>query len=194
VSYAPVFHNRVAAVVGDGELALRSALELARHGRLVYLLLPAHTGLDSALGMRVREAAHVTVLRGYRVMEVLGDEFARSLRIGGDGEERFLPIDGIFVEYELLPNSELVRGLAALDPGGRVRIDGRNRTSCAGLFAAGDVTNVYRERILVAVGEGIKAALGISDHLLYLETDRWGARPGDLTDGNGKWHPTSSPN
>ena len=69
----------------------------------------------------------------------------------------------------LLPNSEVVKDLAQLDDEGRVMIDHRNRTNCPGLFAAGDVTSTYAEQILVAVGEGAKAALSAFEYVLEAE-------------------------
>lgn len=72
---------------------------------------------------------------------------------------------GIFLEFGLLANSESVRGAAARDHRGRVIVDHRNRTSCPGLFAAGDVTNAYAGQVLVAVGEGAKAALSAHEYL-----------------------------
>jgi alkyl hydroperoxide reductase subunit F len=75
-------------------------------------------------------------------------------------------IDGVFVEIGLAPNSEPVSGLAELDELGRVKVDNLNRTSCPGLFAAGDVTDAFAEQVLIAVGEGAKAALSAYDYLL----------------------------
>jgi alkyl hydroperoxide reductase subunit AhpF len=66
----------------------------------------------------------------------------------------------------LLPNSDPVKGVAELDEQGRVIIDKRNCTSCPGLFAAGDVTNAFAEQVLIAVGEGAKAALSAYEYLL----------------------------
>jgi alkyl hydroperoxide reductase subunit AhpF len=66
----------------------------------------------------------------------------------------------------LIPNSDLVKELADLDEQGRVMVDNINRTNCPGLFAAGDVTNAYTEQVLIAVGEGAKAALSAYEYLL----------------------------
>nr|NIN67599.1 FAD-dependent oxidoreductase [Anaerolineae bacterium]NIN97692.1 FAD-dependent oxidoreductase [Anaerolineae bacterium] len=76
---------------------------------------------------------------------------------------------GIFVEKKLIPNSELVADLVNLDEEGRIKIDSQNRTSRRGIFAAGDVTNTYREQVLVAMGEGAKAALSAFEYLMLAE-------------------------
>jgi alkyl hydroperoxide reductase subunit F len=97
---------------------------------------------------------------------VEGDEYARRVVARGNGEARVVPGDVFFVEFGLIPNSGLVAGLAALDEAGRIRIDARNRTSAPGIFAAGDVTDAYAEQVLIAIGEGAKAALSAYEYLL----------------------------
>jgi len=104
---------------------------------------------------------------GYELKEIVGTAYAERLIMessGGAGAE--IEIDGIFVELGLLPNSESVSDLAELDDQNRVKINTYNETSCPGLFAAGDVTDAFAEQILIAVGEGAKAALSAYDYLL----------------------------
>jgi alkyl hydroperoxide reductase subunit F len=72
----------------------------------------------------------------------------------------------MFVEKALTPNTSMVTGLVGLDEQGRIVIDSACRTNIPGLFAAGDVTNSYAEQVLVAVGEGAKAALSAYEYLL----------------------------
>jgi alkyl hydroperoxide reductase subunit AhpF len=86
--------------------------------------------------------------------------------VDADGRETTVPADGTFVEMALLPNSELVADLVERDETGRIRVDNLNRTSEPGIFAAGDVTTGYAEQVLIAVGEGAKAALSAYDYLL----------------------------
>jgi alkyl hydroperoxide reductase subunit F len=85
---------------------------------------------------------------------------------GPDGKLKELVADGTFVEMALTPNTKMVEGLVDLDAQGRVVVDSGNRTNVPGVFAAGDVTNSYAEQVLVAVGEGAKAALSAYDYLL----------------------------
>jgi alkyl hydroperoxide reductase subunit F len=77
-----------------------------------------------------------------------------------------LEVDGIFIERGLIPNSWLVADLVQTDPAGRITVDAANCTDVPGIFAAGDVTNLYGENLLVAIGEGAKAALSAYDYLL----------------------------
>jgi alkyl hydroperoxide reductase subunit F len=110
---------------------------------------------------------NVVVLEDYRVKAIQGNGFAERLILNTpDGQEAEIRTDGIFIELDLLPNSGMVETLVDLDEQGRVIVDNRNRTSCPGLFAAGDVTNAYAEQVLIAIGEGAKAALSAYEYLL----------------------------
>ncbi|HSR46764.1 MAG TPA: NAD(P)/FAD-dependent oxidoreductase [Anaerolineales bacterium] len=166
VSYAPLFIERDTCVIGDSALALRSTAELSRIARKVTLVAPSHGELDSAMGRKVLGAPNVEVLEGYRVEEVIGDEYARRIRIRRDGADRVLEADAFFVEVDLLPQSEIVAGLVDRDALGHIKVDARNRTSAEGIFAAGDVTDVISEQVLISVGEGAKAALAAYEYLL----------------------------
>lgn len=166
VSYAPLFIERDTCVIGDTALALRSTAELARIARKVTLVAPTHGELDSAMGKKVRAAPNVEVLEGFRVEEVVGDEYARRIRIRRDGSERVLEADAFFVEVDLVPQSDIVADLVKRDQMGRILVDARNRTSAEGIFAAGDVTDVISEQVLISVGEGAKAALAAYELLL----------------------------
>ncbi len=168
MSYAPLFIDKTTVVVGDEELALRAAMELALIARHVTLVAPTHGKLDNVYGQRLRRMENVLILEGYTAKEVKGDEFARSIVVGKDGDVRELHGDAIFVELGLEPNSEIVADLIELEADGRIKIDAENRTSQPGVFAAGDVTDVYAEQVLIAIGEGAKAALSAYDYLLTL--------------------------
>lgn len=178
VSYASLFVDGVVAVVGDGPLALRSVAELAGIARRVTLVARTAHGLETPLGQRLTSLNNVTLLTGYQVEAIAGDHYARGLTVArvanhnghgaanGESDRREISADAIFVELGLLPNTGMLNGLAALDANGRIVVDSRNRASRPGLFAAGDVTDVYAEQVLVAIGEGAKAALSAYDYLL----------------------------
>ncbi|GAB4150196.1 MAG: hypothetical protein Fur0021_12340 [Candidatus Promineifilaceae bacterium] len=167
ISHASLFVNKEVTVVGQGELALRAAAELAQLATVVNLVLPAGVALDTPLGRKLDRSMKAVIWEGHQVKAIQGNGYANRLLLKApDGRLITLPSDGIFVEMGLIPNSEPVRGLAELDAGGYVIVDNRNRTNCPGLFAAGDVTNVCTEQVLVAVGDGAKAALSAFDYLL----------------------------
>lgn len=167
LSYAPLFIDRNTVVVGDGELALRSAAELATNAKHVHIVCPSDKYLDTILGQKLSQAENVTILKGYQVVEVKGDEFARSLILKQpDGTLKELVADATFVEMALVPNTQMVQGLVDLDEQGRIKVDCGCRTNVPGIFAAGDVTSGFAEQVLIAVGEGAKASLSAYEYLL----------------------------
>jgi thioredoxin reductase len=167
VSYAPQFIDKKTVVIGDGELALRSTAELATVAEHVHLVGPTKNILETPLGKKIRAAKNVTVLEGYTVSTILGNGYAERVVVRDPrGAETDIPADGMFIERGLVANSAMVKDLVNLDEKGFIKVDCYNRTSVQGLFAAGDVTSIYAEQVLVAVGEGVKAALSAYDYLL----------------------------
>jgi NADH-dependent peroxiredoxin subunit F len=167
VSYAPLFIGKRAVVIGNGELALRSTAELATVAQQVHLIGPAGSILNTPIGKKIKHAPNVTIMEGYKVTRVLGNGYAERIVVEDpDGVESDIPADGTFVEMALMPNNKMVSKLAELDDEGFIKVDSYNRTSIDGLFAAGDVTNIFAEQVLVAVGEGVKAALSAYEFLL----------------------------
>jgi thioredoxin reductase len=167
LSYAPLFIDRKTVVVGGGELALRSAAELATVAQHVHMIGLGGEALNSPLGKKLQTAKNVTILEGHTVVEVQGNGYAQCIVVkDSQGQESKIEADGTFVEMGLVPNSQMAAGLVDLDEQGRIKIDGYARTSAPGIFAAGDVTDSYAEQVLVAVGEGAKAALSAYEYLL----------------------------
>jgi alkyl hydroperoxide reductase subunit F len=102
------------------------------------------------------------------VQQVVGDEFVTGIDLVGiNGEVRNLPVEGIFVQFGLLPNNSAVRELVSLDHNGHILVDEQCATSVPGIFAAGDVTTVCAEQVVVSLGEGAKAALSAWQYLAY---------------------------
>ncbi|MCB9135913.1 MAG: NAD(P)/FAD-dependent oxidoreductase [Anaerolineales bacterium] len=165
-SYAPLFIDKKAVIVGKGELALRSAAEMATIAAEVHLVGPSGELLHSPLGKKLLNSKNVTVLENYRVTQVLGNGFCDAVMVEGpQGFETEIHTDGVFVEMAVIPNSELVAHLVERDIRGRIIVDSVGRTNVPGLFAAGDVTTTT-EQVLVAIGEGAKAALSAYEYLL----------------------------
>lgn len=167
ISYAPLFIDKTTIVIGDSDLALRSAGELSTVAKHVYMVCQDAKMFTAPLGRKLQHADNVTVLQGYEVLEVKGDEYARALRLKDPaGKTADYEADAMFVEKALTPNSGMVKDLVQLDESGQIVVDCANKTNVPGLFAAGDVTNGYAEQVLVAVGEGAKAALSAYEYLL----------------------------
>jgi alkyl hydroperoxide reductase subunit F len=167
LSYAPLFIDRDTVVIGDGDLALRSAAELSTVARHVHVVGTTHQALLSPLGQMLDRAENVTLLEEYKVTKVEGNGYCNSVTVQSpEGELQQLKADGTFVEKALTANVSMVKDLVELDDLGFIKVDAYSCTNIPGLFAAGDVTNIYAEQVLVAVGEGVKAALSAYNYLL----------------------------
>lgn len=171
ISHAPLFKDRDVAVVGSGDRALIATLELAALARQVYLIVAQPQELaELPLAAKVMARPNVSLFRDWEVQEVLGDEFVTGISlVGSNGETRQVAVEGVFVQFPLLPNNELVRGLVTLDEDGHIYVNHRCETNVPGLFAAGDVTNIHAEQVLVAIGEGAKAGLSAWEYLVTLD-------------------------
>ncbi|MFO7683946.1 MAG: FAD-dependent oxidoreductase [Chloroflexota bacterium] len=169
MSYAPLFIEKEAVVIGEDELALRSAAELATVAHHVHVVGTSEKALRTPLGKKLETAVNVTILPEYKVKRVEGNGYCNAVVVENvRGEEMKITADGAFVEIGLRPNSQIVADLVAMDAQGFIEVDSYSRTSVPGIFAAGDVTNIYAEQVLVAVGEGVKAALSAYEYLLPL--------------------------
>jgi alkyl hydroperoxide reductase subunit F len=169
LSYAPLFIDKSTVVIGDGDLAQRSTAELATVAKHVTWVCPAEKLKVTYVNEKLKVAKNVTILEGHQVVEVKGDDYAKSLIIKDKtGKTSELQADGTFVEMALVPNSQIVADFVAVDEQKRIIIDQNNHTNIPGILAAGDVTNTYAEQVLVAVGEGAKATLSAYEYLLPL--------------------------
>jgi alkyl hydroperoxide reductase subunit F len=149
------------AVIGGGNSALEAADDMLKIAEHVYLVSLTQLTGDAILIDRVKAGNNITMFLEHEVVEILGDNMVTGIRVRDlkTTEVKELEVSGVFVEIGLIPNSDLVKGLAALNEFGEIKVNCRNETSVPGLFAAGDVTDVPEKQIAVAVGEGAKAAL-----------------------------------
>jgi len=166
----PLFASMKVAVIGGGNSALEAADDMVKIAEHVYLVsLTPLTG-DQILTDRVRDASNLSLFLEHEVVEIDGSSRVEAIKIRDlkTGEVKRLEVGGIFVEIGLIPNSELVNGLAHLNSIGEIEVNCANETNIPGLFAAGDVTNVPEKQIVVAAGEGAKAALRAHRYLQRL--------------------------
>jgi len=166
----PVFAGQKVAVVGGGNSALEAVLDLLKIARHVNLVsLTPLTG-DPVLSNQLKGARKLTVFLEHETTEVKGKELVEGITIKDlkSGKEKELEMGGVFIEIGLVPNSDAVKGLVKLNKSGEIIVTPRNETSVAGLYAAGDVTDVPEKQIIVAAGEGAKAALQAHRYLQRL--------------------------
>ncbi|HEY0914409.1 MAG TPA: FAD-dependent oxidoreductase, partial [Solimonas sp.] len=124
---------------------------------------------DAVLQAKLKSLPNATVIVSAQTTEVTGDGAKVNGLVYKDrvsGEAQTIELEGIFVQIGLLPNSEWLKGTLALSPRGEIEVDAHGRTSLPGVFAAGDVTTVPYKQIVIAMGEGSKAALSAFDHLI----------------------------
>jgi thioredoxin reductase len=165
-THAHLLAGKRAAVIGTTVRALRGAAELARTAAQVYLIAPDATGMTTPLAQVLRKRPNVEALAGYQVQQVVGATNVAELVVAREDETRRLPVDAVFVDLGLAPNSAMVRRIVQTDLDGFIWVDDRNATTQPGLFAAGDVTTAFGEQVLIAIGEGARAALSAYDYLL----------------------------
>lgn len=165
-TYSHLVRGRRVAVIGVTPRTLRGAALLARTAAQVYLIAADAESAVVPLAAALSQQPNVDLLTGSSVTEVLGDDRLVGLRLQRAGTTTLLDVDHAFADLGLRPNSDLVRALVACDRGGFVIVDQANATSLPGLFAAGDVTTAPGEHILIAVGDGARAAMSAYDYLL----------------------------
>jgi len=169
----PLFKGKRVAVIGGGNSGVEAAIDLAGIVAHVTLLeFDPALRADAVLQAKLRSLSNVTVLTSARTTEVLGDGARVTGLVWRDrdgGEGRRIELDGVFVQIGLLPNTEWLQGAVALSPRGEIEVDQRGATSVPGVFAAGDATTVPYKQIVIAMGEGSKAALSAFDHLIRSE-------------------------
>ncbi len=161
ISHAQLFIEREPAIVGSNLRALQAAAEMALIAKQVHLVLPEKGEIDSAFGKKLRANPKIKIYEA-ALKEVRGDHFVTSIVVG----DKEITVDGLFIEVGLTPGSKIAEGLGITDANGRVVVNNKCATSRPGVFAAGDVTDVFIEQVLVAIGEGAKAALSAYEYLL----------------------------
>ncbi|MFH1791004.1 MAG: FAD-dependent oxidoreductase [Candidatus Omnitrophota bacterium] len=164
----PLFSGKDVAVIGGGNSALDAALQLRRIARKVYVVNNTdRLGGDPIMREKVLNDPVIDVRNGTVVTEILGERFVTGMGVKSSGAGDVIGVSGIFVEIGLIPNTDFVTGVDK-NAAGEIMVDSFNRTSVPGIFAAGDVTDVPEKQIIIAAGEGAKAALSVFRYLIAL--------------------------
>jgi len=166
----PLFAGDNVAVIGGGNSALEAVDDMIKIAERVHLVsLTPLTG-DQILADKVKAANNLTIFLEHEVLEIQGESRVEGIKIRDlkTRQEKELKVGGIFIEIGLIPNSEPFRGIVSLNRLGEIEVNCANETGVPGLFAAGDVTNVPEKQIVVAAGEGAKAALQAHRYLQRL--------------------------
>ena len=175
---APLFAGHNVAVIGGGNSGLDAVIQLMGLCPKVYLIehSPALRA-DAVVVKKARAADNVEILTNTSVKEIVGDDFVEGIIIDdvNGANRRKLDVKGVFIEIGLIPNTSFLNQLVHLNPQGEIPVDCAARTGVPGLYAAGDVTDVPEKQIIIAAGDGAKAALGAYAYLLRLPiVEDWG--------------------
>jgi alkyl hydroperoxide reductase subunit F len=166
----PLFRAKRVAVIGGGNSGVEAAIDLANIVSHVTLIeFDKQLRADAVLQKKLNSLPNVTVHMNAKTTEVTGAEGkVNGLRYEDreTGELHSIALEGVFVQIGLIPNTDWLKGSITLSRHGEIEVDARGQTSLPGVFAAGDVTTVPFKQIVVAMGEGSKAALGAFDYLI----------------------------
>lgn len=166
----PLFKGKQVGVIGGGNSGVEAAIDLAGIVAHVTLIeFDKELRADAVLQKKLRSLSNVTIITSALTTEVLGNgDKMTSLTYKNrlDDSAHELALDGVFVQIGLLPNTDWLKGSVALSPRGEIEVDAKGQTSVPGVFAAGDATTSPYKQIIIAMGEGSKAALSAFDHLI----------------------------
>ncbi|HQS96904.1 MAG: alkyl hydroperoxide reductase subunit F [Novosphingobium sp. 17-62-19] len=166
----PLFKGKRTAVIGGGNSGVEAAIDLAGIVAHVTLIeFDSQLRADAVLQDKLRSLPNVTIVTSALTTEVLGDGAKVTALVYKDrstDELHTVELEGIFVQIGLVPNTEWLKGAIELSARGEIEVDARGATSIPGVFGAGDVTTVPYKQIIIAMGEGSKAALSAFDHLI----------------------------
>ncbi|PIY96710.1 MAG: thioredoxin-disulfide reductase [Candidatus Kerfeldbacteria bacterium CG_4_10_14_0_8_um_filter_42_10] len=164
----PLFKGKTVMVVGGGNSALDAAEYLSRITSQVYLI---HRG-DSFRGEhclveRVEKMKNIKIFFNSEIAEIKGENKVTSALVKNNQttQEQELSCDGVFVEVGYVAKTDLIKDLVELNERRQIKINRDCETSCPGIFAAGDITDIAYKQVVIAAGEGAKAALQVYKHL-----------------------------
>jgi alkyl hydroperoxide reductase subunit F len=168
----PLYKGKRVAVIGGGNSGVEAAIDLAGIVEHVTLLeFAPQLKADAVLVNKVESLKNVTIHVNAQTTEITGD----GSKVDGikfkdrlSGEEHHVPLAGVFVQIGLVPNTEFLKGTVELSRFGEIVVDAHGRTNVPGVFAAGDATTTPFKQIVIAAGEGAKAALSAFDYLIRM--------------------------
>lgn len=163
---APLFRGKTVAVVGGGNSAMDAALALAKFAAKVHIInINDALAGDGVMLSKIESLPNVKIYNSSKTLEITGEKSVNGIRFRRFGkEDDALAVDGVFVEIGFEP-CVLFDGLTKKDAKGAIMVDANLQSSVPGIFAAGDVNDAWGDQIIIAAGEGAKAAMSASDYL-----------------------------
>lgn len=162
---APLFSDKVVAVVGGGNAGLEAVIDLIPYASKIHLIARGDLIKGDAVTFdKIKTNPKIEILLNAQTLEILGKENVSGLKYKDlkTNEEKVLDLGGIFVEIGILPNTEFIKNLVELNPRGEIIVNPKDQTtSCPGIWAAGDVSDVLYKQNNISAGDAIKAVLNI---------------------------------
>jgi len=165
----PLFKGKRVAVIGGGNSGVEAAIDLAGVvGHVTLIEFDKALRADAILVRKLHSLANVTVITNAQTTEITGDQKVNALIYKDRATEQLhtVALEGVFIQIGLIPNTDWLKGVVELSKHGEIIVDAKGQTSVPGVFAAGDATTVPFKQIIIAAGDGAKAALGAFDHLM----------------------------
>jgi thioredoxin reductase len=166
---APLLKNKKAAIIGGGNSALLSVLDLNPFASKIYLLTnESFLRGDDSLQEIVKNNPKVEIIYNVKVLEIEGEKMVEGLKYKdlNNNEEKKLAIDGIFIQIGMQPNTELVKDIVSLNVNNEIIVEPLSgKTSHPKIWAAGDITNLPYKQISTAIGDGVRALLNIYNNI-----------------------------
>ena len=165
----PLFKGKHVAVIGGGNSGVEAAIDLAGIvGHVTLFEFMPNLKADQVLQDRLYSLKNVDVMLNTQTKEILGDTKVTAIKYTNRDtqEEKDLALEGVFIQIGLIPNTDWLKEDIKLTQYGEIEVNDHGETSVPGIFAAGDVTTVPYKQIIIAMGEGSKAALGAFDYLI----------------------------
>ena len=165
----PLFKGKRVAVIGGGNSGVEAAIDLAGLvGHVTLIEFDTKLRADAVLVRKLESLKNVTVITNAQTTEITGDQTVNGLIYKDRAADvlHTVALEGAFIQIGLIPNTDWLKGALELSRHGEIIVDNHGRTSLPGVFAAGDATTVPYKQIIIAAGDGAKAALGAFDHLI----------------------------
>jgi NADH-dependent peroxiredoxin subunit F len=165
----PLFKGKRVGVIGGGNSGVEAAIDLAGIvGHVTLIEFDTALRADAVLQRKLLSLGNVSVITHAQTTEITGDQKVNAVvyKDRATGELHTVPMEGVFIQIGLIPNTDWLKGVVELSRHGEIVVDARGQTSVPGVFAAGDATTVPFKQIIIAAGDGAKAALGAFDHLI----------------------------
>jgi alkyl hydroperoxide reductase subunit F len=166
----PLFKGKRVAVIGGGNSGVEAAIDLAGIVQHVTLIEFADAlKADAVLVSKLKSLRNVDIHVNAQTTEITGADGkvnGLSYKDRASGDVKHVELEGVFVQIGLVPNTEFLKGTVELSRFGEIVVDAKGHTNVPGVFAAGDCTTVPYKQIVIAAGEGSKAALSAFDHLI----------------------------